>query len=122
MLYCLDPTTAYPKAGQFLEEIKYKDENDFEWRVARVKNGFFVRYYGDAYFKESTFDCETKRGERIRVPNTGCIFFATTDFDTFYHIREIVKSGYTDDIWETFTELFTERFNHSTGLLESEIS
>lgn len=121
MIYCLDPTTTYPKGGQFLEEIRYKDENDFEWRVARVKNGFFVRYYGDSYFKESFFSCHTKRGERIRVPNTGCVFFSTTDFDTFCHVRNIVKGGFTDDIWETFTDLFTERFNHSTGLLKSEM-
>lgn len=121
MIYCLDPTTTYPKDGQFLEEIKYKDENDFEWRIARVENGFFVRYYGDSYFKESSFSCETKKGEHIRIPNTGCVFFATVDFDTFCHVRDIVKNGYTDDIWATFADLFTERFNHSAGLLKSEL-
>lgn len=121
MIYCLDPTTTYPKESQFLEEMKYKDENGFEWRIARVQNGFFVRYYGGSYFKESAFSCETKNGENIRVSNTGCLFFATTDFDTFCHVRNIVKTGYTDDIWDAFTDLFTERFNHSTGMLESEI-
>lgn len=121
MIYCLDPTTTYPQPGQFLEEITYKDENGFEWRIARVNNGFFVRYYGDSYFRESVFECETIRGDRIMVYNTGCLFFATTDFETFCHVRDILKNGWTDDIWDIFTELFTERFNQSNRLLEIEI-
>ena len=36
-------------------------------------------------------------------------------------VRNIIKIGYTDDIWETFEELFTERFEHDRGMLESEM-
>jgi hypothetical protein len=119
MIYAVSPEI-YPKEGQFIEELKYKDENDFEWRIARIENGFMVRYFGDPYFKDSTFECELKNGEWVRVKNTGCIFFQNSDFDTFCEVRNILKLGYTDDIWETFNDLFTERLEHDRGLLASE--
>ncbi len=40
MIYSL-PIEDYPDT--FIEELKYKDENHFEWRIARVDTGFFVR-------------------------------------------------------------------------------
>ena len=51
MIYCLDPKM-YPAPDQLIEEISYRDENDFEWKIARVQNGFFVKYLGDEYFKD----------------------------------------------------------------------
>ena len=120
MIYCV-PIENYPKNGQFIEEHTYKDENDFEWRVARIKNGFMVRYFGTPYFQDNRFDCDLPNGQNIQIKNTNCIFFQDTGFETFYHVRQILQNGYTDDIWETFTELFTERFEHDLGLLESEM-
>jgi ribosomal protein S17E len=35
-------------------------------------------------------------------------------------VRDTLKNGFTDDIWETFTELFTERFEHDLRILDSE--
>jgi len=32
----------FPKAKQCLECHSCQDENDFEWKIARVKNGFFI--------------------------------------------------------------------------------
>jgi hypothetical protein len=111
----------YPKEGQFIEEIIYKDENDFEWRIARIENGFIVKYFGDPYFLDSTFECELSNGEWISIPNSNCIFFNNPDFDVFCNVRDIIKNGYTDYIQEVFTDLFTERFEHDMSLMASEI-
>lgn len=121
MIYCV-PIEQYPKEGMFIEELSYKDENDFEWKIARIENGFMVRYFGDEYFKENTFECELSNGEWVRVKNTNCIFIQDTDFETFAEVRNVIKTGYTDDIWETFQEMFEERFEHDKGLLESELA
>lgn len=120
MLYCVEPNI-YPKHNQAIEEISYKDENDFEWKIARVQNGFFVRYFGDKYFSDNIFCITTKLGELIKVQNTNCIFFQNADFDTFCEMRNIIKTGWTDDIWEAISDLLTERFNHDLGMIESEI-
>jgi hypothetical protein len=120
MIYCVD-AKIYPKEGQFIEELKYKDENDFEWRICRIKNGFMVRYFGDEYFKDNTFSFELSNGKIIRINNTNCIFFNDTNFDTFCEVRTILKNGFTDDIWEVFEDLLRTRFEHDEGFLESEI-
>lgn len=120
MIYCVD-IEMYPKEGQFLEELKYKDENEFEWRICRIENGFMVRYFGDDYFKESVFSFDLKNGKRIQIRNTNCIFFKDTDFDTFCEVRNILKNGFTDDIWGIFEELLQERFENDEGFIESEI-
>ena len=120
MIYCLKPEM-YPTPEQTIEEISYRDENDFEWKIARVENGFFIRYFGEPYFKETYFSCELKSGEHILINNTNCIFIQDTDFETFAEVRNVIKIGYTDDIWETFQEMFEERFEHDKGLLESEL-
>lgn len=120
MIYCLDPKL-YPTAEHMLEEITYQDENGFDWKIARVSNGFFVKYLGDPYFKDNTFECETSRGQHIRVKNTNCIFIEDPDFDTFYEVRNLLILGYTDEIWETFNGMFEERFEHDLGMLESEM-
>lgn len=120
MIYCIDPSL-YPTPEQALEEIIYQDENEFEWRIARVKNGFMVRFFGDDYFKDNFFVCEVTDDLLIKVKNTNCIFFQDADFDTFCEMRNILKNGFTDDIWETIQELFTTRFESSQVLLESEV-
>lgn len=120
MIYCLKPET-YPNPEQTIEEIIYKDENDFEWRIARVKNGFFVKYFGDPYFRDPYFSCDLKGGKHILINNTNCIFINDNQFDTFEEIRNLIKMGYTDDIWEKFEEMFVKRFAYNNELLESEI-
>ncbi len=121
MIYCI-PEKDYPtKEDWRSEELTYKDENDFEWRIARVENGFMIKYFGDEYFKEKTFECDLPNGKHVKINNTNCIFIQSTDFEIFYIIREIIKLGYTDDIWETLEEMFTERLSNDEGVLESEI-
>jgi len=119
MIYCI-PIEKYPKEGQFIEELIYKDENDYEWRICRIESGFIVRYFGEPYFKENTFECELLSGEWIRIKNTNCILFKDSDFETFTEMRNILKNGYTDEIWESIEELFTERFECRRDILESE--
>ena len=47
-------------------------------------------------------------------------YFKDTDFEAFCEVRDILKNGWTDEIWETFEELFNERVKHDAGLLEFE--
>ena len=119
MIYAI-PSDNYPKEGQFIEEHSYKDENDFEWRIARINNGFMIRYFGDPYFSEKYFSIDAN-GKHYLVNNTNCIFFRDSSFETFCDLRDILKEGYTDEIWESFAEFFEERFIHNEGFLESEI-
>ena len=121
MIYCI-PSENYPKPGQFIEEIIYPDENGLEWRIARTVNGFVVKYFGDDYFKDSYFSCETDKGEHFLIKNTGCIFFQDTDFETFCAMRDILKNEYTDDIWDAIREFFEERLNNCPDVLESELA
>lgn len=120
MIYCIAPEN-YPKPGFFIEEFSYQDENDFQWKIARVENGFIVKYFGPDYFKDKYFSCELNNGKSVMINNTNCIFFQDGSFEAFYDMRTILKNGYTDDIWECFEEFFTERFEHSSDILESEI-
>lgn len=120
MIYAVDPNT-YPSPEQCLEEISYKDQNNLEWRIARVQNGFMVRYYGDRYFSFNTFECELKSGKTVRVNNTHCILFKDESFDAFCEMRDILKNGWTDEIWDCLEGFFTERLEHDITLIESEI-
>ena len=120
MIYCTPPES-YPKPEQLIEEIEYNDENGYQWNIARINNGFFIKYFGEDYFKEKYFSCDLSTGEHILINNTNCIFIEDTDFETFAEMRNIIKIGYTDDIWETLEEMFEERFEHDKGLLECEI-
>ncbi len=110
----------FPNEGQYLEIHSYQDENDFEWKIARVENGFFVAYFGDAYFKDSSFWLEVN-DKNLTLKNTGCFFIQNTSFDAFYDFRTILKEGWTDDIWESIGELLTERLVNDAGLMECEI-
>lgn len=119
MIYCLEPEL-YPTINQLIEEISYQDENDFEWKIARVQNGFFVRYFGNDYFKKNMFVCDLPSEKIIRINNTNCIFIQNSDLEVFAEVRNVLKTGHTDDIWETFEEMFTERFTHDERMLKSE--
>lgn len=120
MIYCI-PETNYPTPELYTEELTYPDQNGFEWKVARINNGFILKYTGNPYFKDTTFECELKSGKYIRIKNTNCIFFKDSDFETFYELRNCLINGYTDDIWCTIEELLTERLEHDPGILESEM-
>lgn len=120
MIYCFEPKT-YPTLKQAIEQVIYLDENGQVWKIARVKNGFFVRYFGDSYFKETYFSVDLTTGEHILIKNTNCVFIESSDFETFELVRNVIKNGYTDEIWETFEDLFRERLEHNKALIQSEI-
>ena len=119
MIYCLKPEM-YPTTEKIVEEITYRDENNFEWKIARVENGFFVKYFGVDYFKDKYFSCDLSNGEHILINNTNCIFIQDNDFETFAEVRNVLKIGYTDEIWEVFQEMFEERFEHDKSINEWE--
>jgi len=120
MIYCVEKDL-FPTPEQSVEQISYKDENDFEWVIARVNNGFFVNYLGDPYFAYTNFEIGPKDGNTFLIKNTRCLFVANTDFETFADMRTMLKNGWTDDIWDAIEELLTERFNNDPGILKSEM-
>lgn len=120
MIYLTSPDI-YPTPELFLEEHEYLDENQFPWKIARVENGFFVRYFGDPYFSPSLFCITPPNKSMVRINNTKCIFFQDASFETFYDLREILTKGFTDDIWDCIKEFLEERFTHDEGMIESEI-
>lgn len=110
----------FPKSGQYTERITYKDENDYDWVIARVENGFFVAYFGHEYFKEKYFSL-TIKGKDTLINNTGCFFIQDTDFETFYDFRNILNTCFTDEIWEGIGILIQDRLEQDSGLLACEI-
>lgn len=111
----------FPNKEQYLECHSYQDENDLEWKIAMVENGFFVAYFGDSYFKDTHFDLSVN-GKGLLLLNSGCFFIKNSDFDTFYEFRNILKNGFTDDIWDSIGELLTERLIQDDGLMKCEIT
>lgn len=100
----------FPKEGQYKEVTSYKDENGFEWKIAIIESGFFLAYFGDPYFKYDTFCLESEDSiKEIQINNTGCFYIDSTDFETFYLFRDMLKKGWTDTIWESIEELISER-------------
>lgn len=120
MIYFVSPDI-YPKEGQYIEEHKYEDENGFVWLIARVGNGFMVKYSGDRYFMENEFCIEISDTKVARIKNTGCAFIQDASFDTFFHFRNLLKNGYTDEIWDAFEVFLKDRLARNPGRIESEI-
>lgn len=119
MIYLVN-SELYPNEDMYIEENFYTDENGFEWKIARVENGFFARYLGVSYFYDRFFNVEV--GDKIfKVFNTHNIFFQDASFETFYYFRDILKNGFTDEIWECIHELLEARFMCDSSMLSSEI-
>lgn len=119
MIYCVSEES-YPKLGEIIEEISYSDENDFEWKVARTKKEFYVKYCGDKYFSNDLFVCDVGEEEFIKIKNTNCFLFEDVDFEFFCDIRDVVKLGQTDEIFDYFGGLLTNRLSKSKSILDSE--
>lgn len=123
MIYCIEKEK-YPSRDLLIEELTYKDENDFDWKIGRTETDIYIKYCGHEYFKFDRFSCEIpvplNFPKYITVKNTGCLIFKDASFETFYEIRKIISNRYTDDIWDCFEELLTERFLHDETLIESE--
>jgi hypothetical protein len=119
MIFCIEPKE-FPKPTLILETIELRDQNDFIWQIDRIKEGFFIRFMGDAYFAESFFSCELETGEHVLVNNTNCLYVYNSEFEAYEDVRNVITNLYTDDVWEAFTSFFTLRLNFFRELLESE--
>lgn len=120
MIY-LVPMTHFPSPEKAIETLSYNDDNGYEWRIARVERGFFLAYFGSKYFMETYLDvCITPTKNKIII-NTGCFVFKDADFETFCIIRDILKNGCTDDIWEALEEALEERLRIDPRLTEYEV-
>lgn len=120
MIYSLDPAK-YPQGDMLIEELIYKDLNELEWRIARTKVGFVVKYCGEPYFKTNNFSCEISDNKIITIKNTGVVVFMNTDFNSFCEIRTVLTTNYTDGIWECFQGLFTVRLHLHPIVMLSEL-
>ncbi len=120
MIHCLNKKK-YPTRDQSIGESVHYDMNGLGWHISRVLNGFFVRFTGDEYFIEDTFICRVN-GADIWIRNTNCLFINDQRFEAFDTFRQIIKNGYTDEIWETIAGIFEDRLNKSTELLPSEMA
>jgi hypothetical protein len=109
----------FPTSEQFLECYSHQDQNGFEWKIARVQNGFFIAYFGDPYFKDKYFDLKVK-GKSILLQNSGCFFIQDETFQTFYEFRTILKNEWTHDIWSSISGFLTVRLTHDKGLMKCE--
>ncbi len=105
----------FPTDSMSTEINSYNDQNDFEWKIAMVKNGFFIGYFGDEYFLESKFEITDNLDTHL-LKNTGCFFIESLDFEVFCEFRNILKEGFTDDIWDSIQEFIQLRFD-LTGIL-----
>lgn len=119
MIYSIE-IEKFPEKGQYTECTSYSDENGYEWKIAVVESGFFFAYFGGSYFKDTYFSTNPN-GKHVLLMNSGCFYFDTKDHEVFYHLRSTVQNGWTDDIWETISELLEERLEHDPGLTECEI-
>ena len=125
MIYCLDEEY-YPSKEESIEVISYFDGNDFEWRISRTEEGFFVKYFGWEYFAPKTFNfyLKTNKIEKfLNIKNTNCIFVKDIEFDSFYDFVSTVKqSSDSDTVFELIEEMFKKRFVSGSLLLQSEFT
>lgn len=117
---CCLPIDEYPQKEDVVEIIFYKDENEFDWKITRTANGLYVQYLGDKYFMDTSFGVVNKQGEYYRIINTNLIFFNVTDFDEFCKIRDNLKDGFTDDIWEYIEDCFQKRIDMNDRIWDYE--
>lgn len=104
-----------------IERITYNDQNGFKWEIIREEDGFYIVYNGDKYFMQEIMVIELPDGSFQKVKNHGCFHVKDSDFETFCHVRDILKNGYTDEIWDIIEELLEERFIHDRSLIDSEL-
>lgn len=122
MIYCLNPKF-FPLNENANRVLKELDLNEQEWRISSIDRGVFLSYNGDSYFKESriVFDDPYNEYRQLQINNTNCIVFKDVDFDLLGGIINLVKTNFTDDIWEELGTFFKARFSVDGSKLDSEI-
>ncbi len=80
------------------------------WHVGRGLDGVYVSFMGDPSLIIRRIPCLTPDGSTFWVPNTNQIFFEDATFGTYKDVCELVEEQSTQEIWESFSELFSVRF------------
>ena len=121
MIYSM-PIEDFPQEGQYHCCYSHNDMNRQEWKIAIVPNGFILGYFGKEYLKQNNllilFEGEP---ESKLINNTGCFFWQTKDLDVYSSIRDILRNGFTDDVYQMIKECLAERLLNDPGLVECEI-
>lgn len=121
MIYSIE-IKFFPAEDAFISCTEYMDANGEPWKIAIVKSGFVIGYFGDPYFKD-THHHVMLNGEEIVIKNTGCFFVNDSCFDVFYEFRDLFLGDFfTDSIWEIIAELISERLSIQPLLVECEVN
>lgn len=107
--------------GENLESVIYKDKSGLSWHVQRTEVGLFVSCLSPKSLIPKNFECKVNK-KLVFIRNTNCIFIEATDLETFCHIRNIIKDGYINQIWDVFTSFFTSRLKMNPIILQTEMN
>ncbi|WP_298505102.1 hypothetical protein [uncultured Sphaerochaeta sp.] len=118
MIYSVEKED-FPSDDLAIEKAVIRDQNDFEWEIARIQSGFFVKFNGDEHFKDASFEIEDGESFML-IRNSGCFLVNTPEFEPYYDFRTLLSNGYTDDIWEGIGELIQERISRDPCITDSE--
>lgn len=118
MIYCIPK----PEAIEPIEEVSFRDENNFEWVVTRVDKGMWLEYKGPIYFSPTKFWIELEDREKtITILNLRTFFIKDSSFEAYDELRNLINSEFTDDIWEAIEASLKERLLENELLLNDEI-
>jgi len=119
MIYSVLPSSIPQDTIQRICEVK--DLNYFTWNIVILSDKFYIRYLGISYFSEITLTVTKPSGESLQIKNHNCFLIPeVTELEVNNYIK-LISTNYTDNIWESFEEIFTERFKSNDELLESEL-
>lgn len=120
MIYSLNETD-YPSDKYITEILSYNDRNEFEWQITRTDSGMYIKYLGNEYFKEPTFECNIELLDKyIRIKNNNCIFIKDNSQEMFINIWKTIILFSTDEIWDYLTNMFISRLETNVEILDSE--
>lgn len=114
MIYSI-PKSEFPKSIS----ASLRDLNDFSWDVAQDEKGFYIQFNGPLFFQDTYLTAQGAMGYHL-INNTGTFFFPKGHQD-FLQIKNLITANFTDEIWEYFESIFSERLKDNLTLLASEI-
>jgi len=121
MIYLYPENYEIPEQ-ELIKETSAFDCNDYGWDLSAVKEGVFIHYDGDVYFKENAFTVTDTTNDSSKkymlIKNTNCIFYKGA---TLQKARNLIVKNYTDEIWHEINKLLEKRLENNPELLESEI-
>lgn len=77
------------------------DRNDFEWNIYDMKSYYIVEYKGDMYFVDSI----EIDGDSFKYTLDTYIKVSVYNERVYRLLYEIIINGYTDDIFEKFSDI-----------------